>query len=105
VKTTFLCSNCRFQFEGTEGTVICPRCSSKRIAALKTAGAPIHSGEKKFHSPYVYRDGKDGWKDFHSSDIKQCTECGGTDFELNWKRKEKTCKNCGNVMPLPRRVQ
>lgn len=103
----FVCSNCRLEFEGSDSTVICPRCSSKRIEK-QGKGKQTEQGFKEeknkgFRSPYVYRDGKEGWRDFHSQDTKTCPDCGGTDFDFNWKHKEKVCKKCGNVLPLPRK--
>lgn len=61
----------------------CPRCSSKKIS-LKLKNDEEKNGEKK--------DRKAG----------SCINCGGTDFILDWKKREKICKNCGNIMPLVR---
>ena len=84
--------------------MICPLCSSKRISRqdVKEAAPAGPSGEKKFHMPMVYRDGKDGWKDFHSADLRQCLECGGVEFDFDRKKNEKTCKKCGNVVRVAR---
>ena len=49
------------------------------------------------------REGKEGWKEFHSSEIRACTDCGGAEFTYNWKHKEKTCVKCGSVYNLQRR--
>lgn len=67
----------------------------------KQGAASPHSPHKYFGGPVM--SGKPGWQEFHSSQIKACPDCGGADFDLNWKRKEKTCKKCGAVLALPRR--
>jgi transcription initiation factor TFIIIB Brf1 subunit/transcription initiation factor TFIIB len=40
---------------------------------------------------------------FHSEkkefvEISQCRECGGSEFLMDWKKKEKICKKCGLVV-------
>jgi RNA polymerase subunit RPABC4/transcription elongation factor Spt4 len=107
------CENCKLQFD-SEDPQICPRCSSKKIRRAfdkkkfdnKTPGQVTHLGERVAHShqSIVGREGKEGWRDFHSTQTKGCFECGGIDFEFNWKHKEKICKKCGAIMPLPRRM-
>jgi hypothetical protein len=57
----------------------------------------------KFYEPRVFGETKEAWKSFHAAEVKQCTKCGGTDFRLDWKHKEKTCIKCGEIYPLPRR--
>ncbi|OIO26417.1 hypothetical protein AUJ14_01840 [Candidatus Micrarchaeota archaeon CG1_02_55_22] len=106
----FRCSNCNFRFQAEEADK-CPRCSSIDVAAFgkdiaqdtntpRTPGAPAPTGDK----PRVFREGKAGWRDFHTQDSSRaCPECGGAEFTLDYKRKEKTCKKCGAVLPLPRR--
>ena len=92
--TTFSCIECRFRFEAAAASS-CPRCGSASIEEFKPRGVV---------GPHVIRDGKDGWVDFHSQQSKLCPHCGGAEFDLNYKRKEKVCRKCGEVLPLPRRM-
>lgn len=90
--TAYSCSDCRFRFEAASPAA-CPRCGSVEIGEFKSG----------FGGAKVIRDGKDGWQDFHSQRQVACPNCGGRDFELNYKRKERTCRKCGEVLALPRR--
>ena len=95
----FECKNCRFRFQG-EAASKCPRCDSTEVAeyaarghgrppAAADAGKPGERPDQS-HPPRVVREGKEGWMDFHNQQASGCPECGGSQFELNWKRKEKT---------------
>ncbi len=105
------CTNCNLKFD-SDDPQICPRCSSRKI---RRAFEKKKEGDKSFdkakakvvysHQSFVGREGKEGWKDFHKSELRACVECGGTDFELNWKHKEKVCRKCGAILPLARRTQ
>ncbi|MFH1750809.1 MAG: hypothetical protein ABH863_03970 [Candidatus Micrarchaeota archaeon] len=119
------CENCKLQFE-TEEPQICPRCSSRKIRrafekkkfdekagskgagghSTGPAGSGAHAGGKVAysHQSFIGREGKEGWRDFHKSEVRQCADCGGTEFEFNWKRKERSCKKCGAIYPLARRM-
>ncbi len=89
----FICSNC-----GNHGDnpAICTKCFSKNIAAPGQKVAV--TGNKQ-----VMTEGKEGWKSFHSQEVTKCTKCGSNEFVYNYKRKEKTCKKCGEIFSLPRR--
>ncbi len=54
----------------------------------------------------VYGDTKAAWQSYHntSGGSLGCPHCGNTSFEFNYKRKEKICKKCGEILPLPRRM-
>jgi len=106
------CQNCKFEFEAEEA-VRCPRCSSQKIILKKIIdktlkpNIPQEGGaqeKKPFHysSSQIYGDTKEAWKSFHSQDVKACRRCGGTDFEINFRVKEKVCKKCGEIMPFQR---
>lgn len=111
----------------------CPRCDSDRlditrdplpvvpienkpsdtqVGATPTTGASKpalgHEAPKVYSSggSVVYGDTKDAWKSYHSNPTggTGCPHCGGTAFEFNYKRKEKICKKCGEILPLPRRM-
>lgn len=111
----------------------CPRCDSDRLditrdplpdapiankpgdvqvgatTAGQTGAKPASSDSPKVYSTsgtVVYGDTKDAWKSYHSnpSGGAGCPHCGGTSFEFNYKRKEKICKKCGEILPLPRRM-
>ncbi len=106
----FVCSNCHFKFEAA-GAQVCPRCTSKRIEQVlekkreDAAGAKPGAAE---HKPFIYShrvlgESKDSWKSFYAQEMTVCPECGGKEFEINWKHKEKVCKKCGTIINLPRR--
>ncbi len=106
------CENCKLQFD-SDDPQICPRCSSRRIKRAierkkfddkAASGGPLKERTAFSHQSFIGRDGKEGWRDFHKTDVRGCADCGGTDFELNWKHKEKICKKCGAIYPLPRRM-
>jgi DNA-directed RNA polymerase subunit RPC12/RpoP len=103
------CNSCKNVFESEEVSP-CPACSSKKVIMVvnQQASAPEIEETKPVASalqePKIIRDGKEGWKDFHQSDLKACLKCGGTEFEYNWKHKEKHCKKCGEIIRLPRRM-
>ena len=107
----FSCKNCNLQFEADEA-VICPRCSSrdleKKLDKWKQGeGATDNPGGHKVAystNRVAYSDTKDGWKAALSHETKVCPDCGNPEFDLNWKRREKTCKKCGAVFPLARRA-
>ena len=65
-----------------------------------------HSTEpRRFVYGSPLNDTKESWMKFHnaSGDVQACPGCGEKEFELDWKRREKTCKKCGEIMPLKRR--
>lgn len=108
----YSCENCSLQWEA-EDAVICPRCSSRKVGRAfekkKFAEDKPQFTERRervaySHQSFAARDGKEGWKDFHKSEIRACMECGSTDFDLNWKHKEKVCRKCGSVFPMQRRT-
>ncbi len=110
-KMKFVCSNCRFKFEVVDAQV-CPRCTSKRIERVLEkkeeaveGGKPGALGASKpfIYSHRVLGESKDSWKSFYSQEMTVCPECGGKEFEFNWKHKEKICKKCGTIINLPRR--
>ncbi|HLC47524.1 MAG TPA: hypothetical protein VJI13_00480 [Candidatus Norongarragalinales archaeon] len=70
------------------------------------AGGSGSTGDKVAysHQSFIGREGKEGWRDFHKSEVRQCADCGGLEFEFNWKHKERICKKCGAIYPLPRRM-
>ena len=88
----FSCSECNFRFQSDE-LKPCPRCGNEKTTEFNTASDTRRVSE-----------GKEGWRDFHSNAIKTCPKCNGGDWDFNYKRKEKTCKKCGEVYPLPRRM-
>ncbi len=114
--TVFSCSNCGFRFEGA-GAKSCPRCASAEVSEFRQSrherggvtvvreerpvieGGPANPHHKLVH----YREGKEGWRDFHNQQATACPNCGGTEFDRDAKRKEKVCRKCGEVMSLPRR--
>ncbi len=107
----FHCTNCNFEFEA-ENASQCGRCSSAKIEK-KFENKPATIGEGDAGKPveprrFVYSplvtDTKESWMKFHGgTDFQVCPGCGGKDFEFIWKRKEKVCKKCGEIMPLKRR--
>jgi RNA polymerase subunit RPABC4/transcription elongation factor Spt4 len=105
------CENCKLQFD-SDDPQICPRCSSRKIRRAfekkKVEDKPVAIIQKEkvaySHQSFAGREGKEGWRDFHNTQIRGCTDCGGTDFDFNWKHKEKICKKCGAIFPLPRRM-
>lgn len=110
---SFLCTNCKASFDAEEPGP-CPRCSSRKVirqlTAQKEPAAPAGPAqeERPHLPPQQIRDGKGGWQDFHQSEVRQCLDCGNSDpaqFDLDWKHKEKTCKKCGAVLPLGRRLK
>ena len=90
----YSCNECRFRFEVATKATTCPRCGSASVAVYENRGA-VGSDSLK--------SGKEGWRDFHNQQQKTCPRCNGTEFDLNYKRKEKVCKKCGEVLALPRR--
>lgn len=107
----FLCKNCSLAFEA-DSALICPRCSAK--SPEKTPDKRFEkdeertfAGDKIVYSTThrVFSESKEGWMSFHQNELRVCTDCGGAEFEFNWKRKEKTCSKCGSVFPLARRVK
>ncbi len=101
--TIFECKSCRFRFQSSESKK-CPRCDSQEVFEYVSRSQTESSNPTNPSTSKVIREGKEGWRDFHNnSQTSTCPECGGTNFDLNWKRKEKTCKKCGAVFSLPRR--
>lgn len=102
----YQCENCSLEFE-SDDALNCPRCSSRKIKRVfeKKPFAPAAAPKTLAARPVSFagREGKEGWKDFHRSEVKACAECGSVDFELNWKHKEKVCRKCGAIYNLPRR--
>lgn len=101
------CTNCRLSFKADDDSFVreCPRCSSTKLRKEldKKPDAPKEFKPRVYNaSGVVYGDTKDAWKSFHAQDVKTC-KCGSTEFDLNWKRKEKVCRKCGEVYALPRR--
>lgn len=105
----FLCKNCNLRFDADEA-VICPRCSSKdvekQLEKRKEGEERTFEGRKIVYSTnrVAYSDTKEGWKAFHGNQMTVCSDCGGSEFDFNWKRKEKICRKCGSVFPLARRA-
>ncbi|MBI5228701.1 hypothetical protein HY991_01225 [Candidatus Micrarchaeota archaeon] len=104
----YLCNNCRHQFEAETEAAICPRCSSKRTsrhAVIRREESPQQASNVRAHTPLIYREGKPGWKQFHSTELKTCLECGGSEFDFDRRKNEKTCRKCGNVVRVARPTQ
>lgn len=78
-------------------------CGSTIVVRVKETPGERDENAGRPQSKQVVTDSKRSWKEFHSSEQKACTQCGGADFDLDFKHKEKVCKKCGNIMPLPRR--
>lgn len=117
------CKNCRLEFKTDDNSRVsrCSRCDSDKLEFTRdplpeakagdgavTAAKPASSDQPKIYSTsgaMIYGDTKDAWKSYHSNPAGGlgCPHCGGTAFEFNYKRKEKTCKKCGEILPLPRR--
>ncbi len=119
------CKNCRLEFKTDDNSRVsrCSRCDSDKleftrdplpetIPAATPAGTakPGTESSPKVYSTsgaMVYGDTKDAWKSYHSNPgggASGCPHCGGSAFEFNYKRKEKICKKCGEILPLPRRM-
>ena len=111
----YSCSNCHFRFESAEKKN-CPRCSSAEVTEFKQTRSerdghavvreekPVVAGERPpGHVPFHYAEGKEGWKSFHAQQTNVCPHCGGVEFDLDWGKKEKTCRKCGEILPLQRR--
>jgi len=118
------CKNCRLEFKADDNSRVdrCPRCDSDKLEKTREPvepkvenrpgdrqiGATGHEAPKVYSSggSVVYGDTKDAWKSYHSNPVggAGCPHCGGTSFEFNYKRKEKICKKCGEIMSLPRRM-
>ena len=111
------CANCHYKFSSELEIETCPRCTSRRMsvteekapepaspAAAALADKPHTPRSYKFYDPRIYGETKSAWKSFHAAEVKQCTKCGGLDFDMDWKHKEKTCRKCGEIYPLPRRM-
>ncbi len=99
------CENCRFSFENGDS---CPRCYSKKIRVFEKktepAGAPVERKPMVFDrsGQRVFGDTKAAWKSFHQRVQNDCSKCGGKEFKMDYKHKEKTCIKCGEIFPLPR---
>ena len=104
------CVNCKLRFDADDDARIsqCPRCSSKklRFERAEVERKPFDQSRPRVYSSQgqvVHGDTKAAWQSFHSADVKACPKCGGTEFDMNFKRKEKTCKKCGEILNMPRR--
>lgn len=106
-----LCLNCHFKFE--KGAY-CPRCSSHKLRELvskemeKPAAADAPQEKKtlvfdKKGQRMVYGDTKESWKSFHSQVQSECPNCKGTEFNYDYRHKQKICKKCGEILFMPRR--
>ena len=108
----FFCKNCKYSFFA-DGKRACPRCNSHNLYQteddrkdkdeVKTEEEP----KKKYSfgsAKYVEGDSKSTWKDFHKRESRECPDCGGAEFDMDWKHKEKTCRKCGAILPLARRM-
>lgn len=83
--------------------------SVQPAAANQPGAKPASFEQPKVYSAtgsIVYGDTKAAWQSYHntSGGSLGCPHCGNTSFELNYKRKEKICKKCGEILPLPRRM-
>ena len=106
----FSCDNCHNKFSAEDASQ-CPRCNSKHITLLKEkkeateASAQPHNkpAQPSSRGPIIMGDTKASWAAYHASEITACPDCGSTEFDFNWKRREKSCKKCGSVFGLKRR--
>ncbi len=102
----FNCKNCHLDFDA-EDAQQCPRCSSTNL--MRKAREEVPGEKRELRKPFVFgapvTDTKESWMKFHNNaDTQQaCVACGCKDFEFIWKRKEKICKKCGEILPLRRR--
>lgn len=118
-----VCKRCSIEFEGENPNIACPRCSAREVVekqlpkhkttettvsstATTSTAQPSGTAEPRrfvFGAPIT--DTKESWKKFHnqSGDVQQCPACGEKEFDFNWKRREKVCKKCGEIMGLKRR--
>ena len=103
------CTNCHLAFDADDDSKVeaCPRCNSRKLRKefVRKEGTPQQGFKPRVYSSsgIVEGDTKQAWKSFHNQQSSGCSRCGGTEFEMNFKRKEKVCKKCGDVYPLPRR--
>lgn len=106
------CLNCNLVFFQEKGS--CPRCNSKNIVkktshdsapeAKTEAPNEAKPPEKRLYSSrMVYGDTKTAWQSFHSASVSKCPHCGSTEFENDFKHKQKFCKKCGEIVSLRRR--
>ncbi len=99
----FNCKNCNLEFDA-EDAKQCPRCSSSTLNRKTEAPKELTAEPRRFVFGAILNDTKDSWMKYHNNDAAQvCAGCGGKEFEFIWKRKEKVCKKCGDIMPLRRR--
>lgn len=114
------CANCKLKFEAVDQASVkqCPRCSSRTSlrfektdvekkadaeAAKVIAAEAAEKPKVPATTGIVYGDTKNAWQSFHHNESKLCPKCSGTEFELNYKRKERVCKKCGEILSMPRR--
>jgi acetyl-CoA carboxylase beta subunit len=45
---------------------------------------------------------KSSWAAFHSSEQRECSECHGMEFDIDWKHRQKICKKCGAIYGMKR---
>jgi len=99
-----VCQSCRYAFAEDAAAVECPRCHASNVLCR-----PFKEGEKEaFASTQARKEAlttsKQSWREFHASGAAQkCPRCGGGQFKLDYKHKEKVCLKCGELLPLPRR--
>ncbi len=100
---SFSCKNCSLEFDA-EDTSQCPRCSSAKVYSLKRGKVEEKKEPKKFvYGSVPVTDTKESWIKFHNTgDVQRCPVCEGIEFEFDWKRREKTCSKCGEILPLRR---
>ena len=116
-KKWWQCLNCKMRFESVEEPDVCPRCNSGHVRPFgqeaprgspKSLLGPVEQTQERKAFVHVaggqrvFGDTKDAWKSFHSSSPSNCPKCGGTEFNRDFKHKEKTCKKCGEISSLRR---
>ncbi|MGB9577459.1 MAG: hypothetical protein ACP5O3_03815 [Candidatus Micrarchaeia archaeon] len=105
--TDYFCNNCKYSFSG-EDTQNCPRCSSKKIIIKREAKRGEQSSQSTQQKSFVYRnplivgETKSSWAAFHSSEQRECSECHGMEFDIDWKHRQKICKKCGAIYGMKR---
>lgn len=103
------CLNCKLVFRGVGSA--CPRCNSKNVRKNVSAkperkaavAHPASDAAKRAPFRAVYGDTKNAWQSFHNTSVTQCPACGSTEFENDFKHKQKYCKKCGEIISLRRR--
>lgn len=98
-----VCQACRNAYYSDDPLEGCPVCGSATVTRVKEKEGERDAAAGRPQYKNVVTDSKQSWREFHSTEQKACTQCGSTDFNLDFKHKEKVCKKCGNIMSLPRR--